>query len=179
MPAAPLGTDTVEHEVRIAARPETVFRYFTDPARMVEWFGAEAILDPRPGGICRITFASSPRAFATLVPVVDPEATAPRGPEPIVMSGRFVEVEPYRRLVFTWGWEPGGAGTVPVGSSTVEIELVPNGDGTILRFRHHGLPDAEAAQSHAHGWDHYLERLAVAARGVDPGRDPWIVRETT
>jgi hypothetical protein len=39
------------------------------------------------------------------------------------------------------------------------------------------VPDEAAAQSHAHGWDHYLERLAVAARGGDPGRDTWLDRE--
>ena len=48
---------------------------------------------------------------------------------------------------------------MPPGSSTVEIELVPEGDGTLLRFTHRDLPSAEAADSHSKGWDHYLERL--------------------
>jgi hypothetical protein len=41
----------------------------------------------------------------------------------------------------------------------------------MLKFRHYGLPGAEAAQSHAHGWDHYLARLVIAGRGDDPGED--------
>ena len=53
-------------------------------------------------------------------------------------------------------------------------ELTPEGDGTLLRFVHSGLPSDEAAASHAHGWDHYLERLVSAAEGGDPGRDPWL-----
>jgi uncharacterized protein YndB with AHSA1/START domain len=172
MPAAPLGTDTVEHEVRIAARQETVFRYFTDPARMVEWFGAEAILDPRPGGICRITFASSPRAFATLVPLANPQATAPLAPEPLVMSGRFVEVEPYHRLVFTWGWEQRFM-AVPPQSTLVTVMLEPDGDaGTILRVVHGRLPETSKA-FHVMGWEHYLLRLAGAAAGRRPGPDPF------
>jgi uncharacterized protein YndB with AHSA1/START domain len=32
-------------------------------------------------------------------------------------------------------------------------------------------------QRHAHGWDHYLERLVIAARGGDPGPDPWVTGE--
>jgi hypothetical protein len=60
------------------------------------------------------------------------------------------------------------------GSSTIEIELIRDGDGTKLRFTHRDLPSAEAAESHSHGWDHYLERLVVAARGEDAGEDPWI-----
>ena len=88
--------------------------------------------------------------------------------------GEFVELDRPRRLVFTWGWEPGGQSTLPPAASTVEIELVPSDTGTTLRFRHYGLPDEASAQSHAHGWDHYLERLATAAGGGDPGRDPWL-----
>jgi len=55
--------------------------------------------------------------------------------------------------------------------STIEIVLEPSGAGTTLKFRHYGLPGAEAAQSHAHGWDHYLARLVIAGRGDDPGED--------
>ena len=94
-------------------------------------------------------------------------------------SGEFVELDPPRRLVYTWGWEPGsdGPNPVPPGSTTVEIELLPNGDGTTLRFIHRGLPSTEAAESHAHGWDHYLARLTVAAAGGDAGEDPWLSGE--
>ena len=95
--------------------------------------------------------------------------------------GEFVELDPPRRLVFTFGWEPEpgaeGPNPVPPGSSTVEIELAPDGDGTRLRFTHRDLPNAEAVESHGHGWDHYLQRLAVAAGGGDPGSDPWLSGE--
>jgi len=64
----------VEHEVRVAASPDSVFDYFTDPAKMVEWMGTEATLDPRPGGVCRI----NPSGQAT-------------------MLGEFIEVDRPRR----------------------------------------------------------------------------------
>jgi uncharacterized protein YndB with AHSA1/START domain len=143
----------LERELAIDASPETVWDFLVDPDKAVRWMGQNAAFEPRPGGLYRVE--------------VLPGNTA---------VGEFVELDPPRRLVFTWGWEPGGVDTkVPSGTSTVEIELEPSGvGGTVLRFRHHGLPDEGAAQSHAHGWDHYLERLAVAARGADPGRDPWL-----
>src|SRR5436190_15504274 len=96
----------VEHEVRIAASPETVFGFFTDPAKMVQWMGTEATLDPRPGGVCRI----NPAGHA-------------------VMLGEFLEVEPPRRIVFTWGWETEIFATPPQ-STTVEVSLVPDGADT-------------------------------------------------
>jgi uncharacterized protein YndB with AHSA1/START domain len=143
----------LEREVAIAASPETVWEFLVDPIKATRWMGQECTFDARPGGVYRCA--------------VIPGHTA---------SGQFVELDPPRRLVFTWGWEPGaeGANPVPPGSSTIEIELVPDGDGTRLRFTHGDLPSAEAADSHGHGWDHYLERLQVAAGGGDPGEDPWI-----
>ena len=46
--------DVVQQEVRIDARPETVFSFFVDAEKMVRWKGSTATLDPRPGGIYRV-----------------------------------------------------------------------------------------------------------------------------
>jgi uncharacterized protein YndB with AHSA1/START domain len=136
----------VEREVRIAARPETVFAFFTDPEKMVRWKGVVADLDHRPGGRYRVT--------------INDQAVA---------TGEYVEVTPFTRVVFTWGWE--GHPIVPPGTSTVEVTLEPDGDETIVRLLHRGLPNAEEVANHADGWDHYLPRLATAASGGDPGPD--------
>jgi uncharacterized protein YndB with AHSA1/START domain len=140
--------EVVEQEIRIAARPETVFPFLVDPEKLRRWIGVSVELDPRPSGVYRVNVTGRNTA-----------------------SGEFLEVTPNTRVVFTWGWEdPGDA--VPPGSSTVEISLEPDGDGTILRLRHSGLP-AERRESHAHGWQHYLGRMTVAAAGGDAGVDPW------
>jgi uncharacterized protein YndB with AHSA1/START domain len=143
-------TTSVERELAIAAKPETVWEFLVDPEKATRWMGKQAWLDPRPGGQYRVDVIGGH-----------------------VAKGEFVEVDRPRRLVYTFGWEPGpeGANPVPPGSSTIEIELEPNGEGTTLRFRHRDLPSAEAASAHAQGWDHYLGRLMVAARGDDPGED--------
>jgi uncharacterized protein YndB with AHSA1/START domain len=143
----------VERELTIAASPETVWQFLVDPEKSTRWMGLTASFEPRPGGLYRVEVIPGH-----------------------VAMGEFVELDPPRRLVFTWGWEAGSGSKVEPGSTTVEIDLEPDGDGTTLRFRHL-LPDAEAAESHAHGWDHYFERLAVVAGGGDPGVDPWISGE--
>jgi uncharacterized protein YndB with AHSA1/START domain len=149
-------TIAIERQLSIAASPETVWQFFVDPEKATKWMGTTADLDPRPGGIYRCN--------------VIPGHTA---------RGEFVELDPPHRLVFTWGWEKSGEEGSPVspGSSTIEVELTPEGDGTSLRFIHRDLPSAETTESHAHGWDHYLPRLEIAARGDDPGEDPWLTQE--
>ena len=144
---------SIEREIAIAASPETVWRFLVDPEKATRWMGLSALLDPRPGGKYRVE--------------VCPGETA---------GGEFVEVDPPHRLVWTWGWDDRSTSDVPMGSTTVEVELVPDGQGTLLRFAHRGLPSADDVRSHAHGWEHYLERLTIAARGGDPGPDPWADR---
>jgi len=145
--------EAVEREVRIAARPETVFEFFTDPEKQVLWMGRRAELDARPGGIYDVEINDQAHA-----------------------RGEFVEVEAPSRVVFTFGWEgqeAGGEGqhAVPPGSSRVEVTLELEGEGTLVRLRHFELPE-EAREMHGQGWDLYLGRLALAATGTDPGPDP-------
>lgn len=135
-----------EVEERIDATPQEIFPYLTDPERYARWMGIEAELDARSDGLYRVRMANA-----------------------AVALGRFVAVEPPRRLVFTWGWE--GSATIPPGSSTVEITLHEHEGSTLVRLRHSGLPDEDASREHAEGWAKYLGRLGVAAPGGDPGPD--------
>ena len=139
----------VELEMQIAASPETVYDFFTDPDKMIQWMGRSAVLDPHPGGAFRCDINGRD-----------------------VAAGQFVELDPPRRIVFTWGWDTEDPVTPP-GSSTVEVELIPEDAGTRLRLTHRDLPGPESAEKHRGGWQHYTERLAVAATGGDAGADPW------
>jgi hypothetical protein len=83
-----------------------------------------------------------------------------------------VALEPYSRVVFTWGYaEPpdGSENPLPAGSTTVEVEFVPDGDATIVRLTHRVPTDLH--DFHVLGWENYLERLAIVAAGGDPGPD--------
>jgi uncharacterized protein YndB with AHSA1/START domain len=141
----------VEVERRIGAPPETVFSYFTDPVRYRLWQGVDAELDPRPGGIFRVAMT---------------------GQSQQIVQGQYLEVDAPRRIVFTWGYE-GNTGLFP-GESTVEVTLHPDGDGTLLRIRHRGLPSGVACEFHEWGWDLSLDRLVAVADGRDPGVNPFL-----
>ncbi len=86
-----------------------------------------------------------------------------------LVHGEYVEVQPPTRIVFTWGFE--GNAELPPTSSTVEVTLHADGDGTIVRLRHDHLPTDISREQHAIGWRHYVDRLAIAAAGGEPGPD--------
>ena len=137
----------VRREVQIAAPPATVFAFLTDPQKMLRWIGTEATVEPRTGGLYLVNVSGKD-----------------------IARGRFTEVIPVHRLAYSFGWE--GRENTPPGSGLIEIDLIDQAGGTLLRMTHSGLPDTEACAQHKMGWDHYLGRLAVAAAGGDPGRDP-------
>jgi uncharacterized protein YndB with AHSA1/START domain len=133
----------------IDAPRETVFSFFEDPQRWLRWQGVSAVLEPRAGGVFRMNVRGD--GFA---------------------SGRFLEVRPPERVVFTWGWEASEG--IPPGSTTVEVNLHAEGSGTRVVLRHRDLPTAESAHEHTWGWSHYLDRLMIVAAGGDPGPDPTV-----
>ena len=142
-----MSDEAVVCEVAIRAPADAVYAMFTDPAKLVRWIGIRALLEPRPGGAFR--FELVPGEFC---------------------SGRYVELVPRRRVVFTWGWESGAIPVAP-GSSTVEVDLDERDGVTHVRLTHRGL-DAALRPMHAGGWRQYLARLAAAAEGRAPGPDP-------
>jgi len=141
----------VQRETRIPAPPATVFALLTDPEKILRWVGTEAQLEPHPGGIYLVNITGARTA-----------------------RGRFQEVVPVHRLAYSFGWDD--SDIVPPGSSLVEIDLIEEPDGTLLRLIHTDLPTAQECTGHAEGWAHYLARLAVVGAGRDPGPDPFYGR---
>lgn len=137
----------VERIIDIDADPAIVYEHFVDVEQFVTWMAPHAQIEPRPGGLIRWTHYNGDSC-----------------------EGRFVELVPGRRIVFTYGWDRPDV-EVPPGSTTVEISLVPIPGGTRLHLIHTGLA-GPMADAHEGGWTHYLQRLATAAAGDEPGPDP-------
>ena len=139
-----------EKSVFVPLNADETFALITQPDRLRRWQVVTARVDLRAGGDYRWT-------------IIPGHAVA----------GTFTEVDPGRRVVFTWGWE--GSPDLPPGTSTVVVTLEPAEGGTMVHVTHEGL-SAEQEASHAAGWTHYLDRLVTAATAGDAGPDEWAAK---
>jgi uncharacterized protein YndB with AHSA1/START domain len=142
--------DRITVRRRIRATPERVYGFFTDPTLWSRWQGTSATVDAQPGGVLLVAMGHGGSGLA---------------------EGRFVELDPFERIVFTWGWARSPLSTLPPGSTVVTVVLRPDGDGTLVTLTHDSLPQGER-DIHAAGWSLYLDRLVTVAEGGDPGPDP-------
>lgn len=136
-----------EKTVVVPLDPAETFSLITQPDRLRRWMAVAARVELHAGGAYRWT--------------VTPGHTA---------AGTIVDVDPGKRVVFSWGWEDHG--DPPPGDSTVTVTLTPVGGGTEVRLVHDGLTEEQAAR-HGEGWDHYLDRLVTAGQRGDAGPDEW------
>ena len=142
---------SIERELRIDATPEVVFEVISSPEHLREWWPDGAELDPVPGATGAITFGDPTAPDATIVPLT------------------VLEADPPRRFAFRWAYDEGAA--TETNSFLVTLDLVPSGDGTLLRFKETGFRERgweaavleEAYLDHVRGWDHFLPRLVTYA----------------
>lgn len=137
----------------IHASPEDVFDAWTNPEHVRRWACPEgatiddAEVDLRVGGRFHIRM---------------------RGPEGETYTafGTYRDVQPPRRLVYTWDWEEKEH---QVGETLVEVEFKGQGDGrTRVVLTHSGFPSREAADGHEQGWASCWDKLSKLLEGATP-----------
>ncbi|MFI2105650.1 SRPBCC family protein [Isoptericola sp. NPDC019693] len=141
---------SIERELYVEASPDVVFEVVSRPEHVRRWWPDDADFDPEPGAAGSITFGD--------------------GPDRTVESFTVVESLPPRTFSFRWT-HPSGEEATAGNSLLVTFELVPSGDGTLLRmtetgFREQGWEVAVLEQhyrEHVEGWAFYLPRLVTYA----------------
>ncbi|HSK52202.1 MAG TPA: SRPBCC domain-containing protein [Clostridia bacterium] len=124
--------------------PAAAWAALTEPAKVLEWF-TEATPVGAVGAPYRLDFGDGS-----------------------VIEGRIVELEPGRRLAYTWAW----ADAEPRGETLVSwtIEALPAG-GTAVTLEHGGWAEAGADEAtrndHAGYWEGYLEDLVAVLDEAD------------
>ena len=128
----------------IKASPDRVYAAWTDPAQLRQWFGPEQvttnnlIADPRVGGRFRWDLTNSDG-------------------EKMTMEGEFRELQPGKKIVFTWRWQDDEDWKNHV--SIVTVEISGRSGGTELRLTHEQLPNEKSRDGHTGGWNSALDKL--------------------
>ncbi len=138
-------TDDVVRVTRVIDAPrEEVFRAWTEPDRIRQWWGPgeftcpEAEVDLRPGGSYRL-------------------AMQPTAGEAFIVAGTYREVEPPARLVYTWRWETGPA--ADGSESLVTVEFHPHDGQTELILTHTEFPESHGPAPYQMGWEGGLDKF--------------------
>jgi uncharacterized protein YndB with AHSA1/START domain len=133
---------TLRMERTFDAPAQRVFDAWTSPEVLRRWWHAEhdwettlAEVDLRVGGAVRIVMR-------------DPGKDAEYGG-----GGQYLEIDPPRRLVFTWYWD--GNATRQV----IEVDFEEADGVTTVRFTHRDLWDEEAVRDHEDGWSNCFDNL--------------------
>src|SRR5687768_14464528 len=114
---------------RYNASPQRVFDAWTRPELLREWFHASknhepciAETDLRVGGRFRLGM----RLREGAGPKADQSCDHSSGESQFVASGAYREVQPGRKLVFTWQWE---SGTDAGHEMLITLDFQPTSDG--------------------------------------------------
>ncbi len=137
---------SLEVSREVALPPESVYGAFTT-RHFEDWFAA-------PGTLSMRAEEGAPFFFAT-------EHEGKRHPH----YGRFLKLDPARRIEMTWLTEVGTHGAETV----VTVTLRPSARGTSISLRHEGFPDAETMERHRAVWPSVLARLENPFGKADPG----------
>ena len=126
---------------RLKAAPAKVYAAWTDPEKIVKWFGPDA------GPVERADPMSASAAATRII-------FRTENGEQHHVSGVYREVVPNEKLVFTWAWR-----STPERESLVTVLIKPDGDGSLLTLIHEQFFDETARDDHRHGWTGCLDKL--------------------
>ncbi len=149
--AKPDTGTSLEIKRTFKAPREAVFRAWTDPERIKQWFSPEgyenpgAEIDLRVGGRYRIAMRRVPDG------------------EVFYVAGEYLEVIAPERLTFTWQWE---RDPVPKVETRVTVEFRETVDGTEVTLIHELFPAADLRDRHNEGWTSCLTKLTARAASV-------------
>ena len=121
-----------------------VYAAWTDPAQLREWFGPEnvqtddLIVDARVGGKFRWDLTNSEG-------------------EKMRCRGEYRELQPNKKIVFTWQWQDDEDWEER--ESVVTVELSDRDGGTEVRLSHEQLPNEQSRDGHTRGWNSALDKL--------------------
>jgi uncharacterized protein YndB with AHSA1/START domain len=154
----PPGWAVLQVRRTFQAPREQVFRAWIEPELLRQWLhgyvgrSPHAEVDARVGGEFRITSTAPGAKFLSKL-LRDPSG------EFVQLVGRYVEISPPQRLVFTMGWEDFPTVTMDPDATTVTVEFNETDEGTEVVLTHERQPSRRISSFHRIGWKGSLRNL--------------------
>ena len=126
------------------ASPDKVFSAWSNPDLLKVWMGGKAVTSP----FAEVDFRVGGKYTVRLQP--------PYG-EPFTVEGTYQEIDPPKKLVYTWVFV--GA-EIETGETLVTVEFEAQNNGTQVTLQHEKLPNTQVRDHHNEGWTGLLENLS-------------------
>jgi uncharacterized protein YndB with AHSA1/START domain len=155
----PKGWTVLQVRRTFSASRERVFEAWMDPELLRQWLtgpngsSPRAEVDSRVGGEFRVTMTSRPAELLAKLPGARSEFAH--------MIGRYLEITPPERLVFTLGWEDFPTVHMDRDASTVTVEFHDLGEETEVVLTHERQPSRRIRAFHSYGWKGSLRKLGT------------------
>lgn len=148
------ASGTVRIERLLPGPIERAWAYLTDSDLRRQWFAAGE-MELQVGAPFELVWRNDE--------LTDPPGQRPQGfGEEHRMHSRITELEPPRRIAFTWG-----------DTGSVSFELEPKGSDVLLRVIHRGISDRANVLMIGAGWHMHLDVLLARANGETPEESFW------
>lgn len=140
------------------APPALVFRLWSQAQHMQRWMGPKGFTCTH----CEIDFRPGGRWLAC----IESEQSGP-----LWMGGEFREIEPDRRIAFTFGDRDPAVNIHP--STEVVVTFTDRGDGqTLQTFHQTGFPTVDFRNGHIAGWTSAFEKAETYAQDLAGAATP-------
>lgn len=129
-----------------AVAADVLYQAWTDPEQLKQWWKpmAKQLLEVRnelkEGGEIEYKFQSE-------------------GREDLVIRGKYLEVVPTEKLVYTWKWQVADE-ALHDSEYKLTVQFLPAQRGSRIQISQEDNTSSEAIKPHQHGWDEALDHLS-------------------
>lgn len=133
-------------ERTVNAPVERVYRAWTDPAQMKKWFGCEYVThisieqDLTIGGQYKICMTTDPDG------------------DVVTVHGSFREIDPNKKLVYTWSSD---SSEYPASDTLISVEFISRGSATEIVLEHINFALEKSVEGHAIGWTAAFNKITT------------------
>ena len=130
----------------VSASVERVYKAWTDPEQMRRWFGCEyvtdikVVQDLRAGGRYQVQMTTDPDGVV------------------ITVHGVYKEVDPNKKLVYTWNSD---SAEYPAVDTLISVQFIERGKGTEIVLEHTNFALEKSVDGHSLGWTASFNKITA------------------